>query len=119
MYISESVSTAQPPVGVSRRPQVVALAALIAAGLTILVLALTVGAGNSKSVPVHTAASLPQYRDMPPASKPAERPATLMGLYPTPHALLPVGTVAPAPTTQSAAQRMATLRVQRLLRLGR
>jgi hypothetical protein len=122
MYISESFSTAQSPVRISQRSRVMALAAVIAAGLTILVLVLTVGAGSSKSVPVHTVSSLPQYRDMPPAPKPAERPATLMGLYPAPHALPPVETGSQGSqveNTQSAAQRMATLRVQRLLRLGR
>ncbi|HYB28950.1 MAG TPA: hypothetical protein VEF89_20225 [Solirubrobacteraceae bacterium] len=119
MYSSESLSIPESPVRISRRSWVIALAALVAAGLTIAVFVLALGAGSNKSVSVHAVSSLPQYRDMPPAPKPAERPATLAGLYPAPHALLPVETGSQGENTQSAAQRMATLRVQRLLHLGR
>jgi len=66
MYSSEPYPTAPSPVQISQRsrvPGLGALAAIVAAGLTLLVLVLALGIGSNT-------ASLPQRRDMaPPAAK--------------------------------------------------
>jgi len=114
MYTAQPVSTAQPSVQIAHRSRLTAIAALVAAGLVILVVALAV-----RSVTSGSGSSLPQYRDTPPAQTLLERPATLEGSDPAAHALLPAQTVSQPKNQPSAAQRMANLRVQHLVRLGR
>ncbi len=69
MFTTQVVSRIEPPVSISHRPRpvLVAWAALLAIGLTALVLALTVDNGSGSSSPSHSAASLPQVRDTPPS----------------------------------------------------
>jgi len=59
VFITRFVSNAESPVSSSRRPVLVALPALVAVGVTALILAITAGS--------HTSSQLPQVRDMAPA----------------------------------------------------
>lgn len=92
MYIPEPFSTGPSTLQIPRRhrlPVPAILCALAAAGLTVLVLVVAVGIGSNSS-------SLPQRRDTPP---PSAKVATTI--------------------VQPGAQRMANVRVERFVRLGR
>lgn len=126
MYIPEPYPTAtESPVQISNRSWVTALLALAAAGLTILVLALTGQTGNNQSGSVSSVSSLPRYRDTPPSPREfaqIERAATPAGYVrdPRTHALLEIQAVSQGENAQSGARgQTVPPHVERFLRLAR
>jgi hypothetical protein len=68
MFNSQVISHAHSPFSNSRRPILVAWAALAAVVLTALVVAVTVGFGTGSSTQSGSANALPQVRDLPPSA---------------------------------------------------
>jgi hypothetical protein len=125
MYIPEAFSTEESPVQITHRSRLTGLVALAAAGLTILVLALTVGTGGDQSGSVSAVSTLPQYRDTPPSPRLAaqiERAATPAGYVrdPRTHALLSIETGAQGENAHTEAHgQTVPAQVERFIRLGR
>lgn len=116
-------STAASPIQIPHRSRLTALVAL-AAGLTILVLATTLGTGNN-SGSVSEVSTVPQYRDVPPSPSrfaQIERAATPTGYVrdPRTHALLKIQTGTESENAQTGAPAQTVPpHVERLLRLER